>query len=185
MDENPLEEMVTGSYYAIRRAKHFLTRFDHGEEACLIHAALELRLALESLPLERLKGTGKFDDMKKEILDGRWNPSAFMEQLLAEAPRAAEPYTLRVSLGRSQGSLDFPYVPPPKNAGEQAKTLSKLLHAPFILCTHSWARSGERRGGSDPLNWTMDDWRTFLGEVLADAEGPAQSSLFSPPPGDS
>ena len=176
-DESLFQEMVTGSHYAAERAKHFLKRFDEGEEACLIHAALELRLALEYIPLERLKGAGKLEGLREEILsDPGWNPSAFMKRLFSAAPETKSPGRILFFLGNKVG-FDAKYVPPSQSAGAQAYALSKLLHAPLMFLTDVWTRHGQSVGGKDPMCWTRDDWRNFLGQVLDEIEIRTRSGL--------
>jgi len=176
-DESLFQELVTGSHYAAERAKYFLKRFDEGEEACLIHAALELRLALEYIPLERLKGSGKLEELKEEILTNRgWNPRAFMKRLFSAAPETKSPGRILFFVGQKVG-FDAKYVPPSQSAGSQADALSKLLHAPLMFLTDAWTRQGQSAGGNDPACWTRDDWRSFMGKVLDEIEVRTRSAL--------
>lgn len=177
MSEHPFFNYNIDSLSFLERAEEQLKIFDQEEDvSCLLYAALELRMGIESKLHESLKTafskSGRRSSSKKE-----YQAKKLLNELKNKVPEAIEESYLSFGLVGSQQKSILRYAPITSKLAEMHGALGSLLHFSLFNATEEWFVKNPIDKES---RYSLAPYRRLLGEVCEELEKCSSGDLILP-----
>jgi hypothetical protein len=162
MNDNPYFDYNIDSLSFIERAKMQLAKFDNEENiSCLLYAALELRMGIESRLYEIIDGHPE-EDTSKLKLNKKFAASNLLKDLLSINPDADRESMISLSINVNQQTFHR-FTPVTKKLGSLHGKLGDMLHFNLFRDTPEWYG---KKPNEDGKKYTLIQYRELLDEVV-------------------
>lgn len=177
MSENPFFNYNIDSLSFLERAEEQLRRFDQQEEvSCLLYAALELRMGIES-KLHASLDTANSKSERRSSSNKEYQAKKLLAELLNAVPDAMEESYLSFGLVGSQQRSIFRYAPITKKLAEMHGALGNLLHFSLFNVTEEWF---VKKPIDKESKYSLAPYRQLLGAVCEELEKCSSGDLILP-----
>jgi len=177
MRENPFFNYNIDSLSFLERAEEQLRKFDQEEDvSCLLYAALELRMGIESKLHTSLEhaypANGRRTGSKKE-----YQAKKLLAELLKLAPEATEESFVCIGRVGSKQRSTFRYAPITRKLAEMHGLLGNLLHFSLFNLTEEWFVKNPIDKES---RYCLAPYRQLLGTACEELEKCSSGDLILP-----
>ena len=159
------------------RARQRLAEFDLGKREALFYAALDLRFGIEARLFTYIDAAPQAQG-DRGTFSREYVASKLLAHLTRLAPDAARGSVLRVRHEGSGEVSGFVYTPVTPRLAKMHGQLGELLHAKFFRNNPAWCINREFDVDRPQ---TLLDYRSFLGEVVAELTEATRGTLLGNP----
>lgn len=175
MNDNPFFDYNIDSLSFVERAKMQLAKFDNEENiSCLLYAAFELRMGIESRLYEIIDAHPEEDTSKLKLRD-KFAASNLLKDLLSINPDADSESMISLSINGQQTFYKF--TPATKKLTSLHGRLGDLLHFNLFRNTPEWYGKKPDENGK---KYTMFKHRDDLDEVVEELFKCSSGDLLRP-----
>lgn len=176
MNDNPYFDYNIDSLSFIERAKMQLAKFDNEENiSCLLYAAFELRMGIESRLYEIIDAYPE-EDTSKLKLNKKFIATKLLKDLLSINPDANSESMIALSINGNQQEF-YRFTPVTKKLVSLHGKLGDMLHFNLFRDTPEWYG---KKPNEDGKKYTLLKHRDFLDEVVEELFNCSSGDLLRP-----